>query len=338
MRIGLSATQRPLEEVARYLGGLCLDAGGNLTPRPVTIVDAGQRKDLDLRVVSPVEQFGSPLAPRGRGAGGEGERQPPHPRPLSPEGRGEEDREQFGPLPEKSVWPSIYRLLGDEIRKHRSTIVFTNNRRTVERITSFLNEEQEIARAHHGSVALEVRQQIEAALKEGRLPAVVATASLELGIDMGAVDLVVQVESPGNVARALQRVGRAGHLVGQSSKGRLIPKTSADLLEQAVLAREMVAGRVEELRVPGNCLDVLAQQLVALAAREDWSISDLYLLVRRAYPFQKLSPQAFEATLEMITGRYRFAPPEETGEDHGPPIRPGTLEALLPPGQLGPRP
>ena len=225
VRIGLSATQRPLEEVARYLGGSDLDEHGQLTPRPVAIVDAGLRKDLDLHVVNPVEMF--------------------------------------GPLPEKSVWPSIYRLLGDLIREHRSTIVFANNRRTVERITSFLNEEGEIARAHHGSVSLEMRQQTEAALKEGRLPAVVATASLELGIDMGAVDLVCQVESPGNVARALQRVGRAGHLVGQRSKGRLIPKTPADLLEQAVLAREMAAGRVEEIRVPINCLDVLAQQLVA---------------------------------------------------------------------------
>ena len=171
--------------------------------------------------------------------------------------------EQFGPLPEESIWPSIYRLLGEQIRAHRSTIVFANNRRSVERITAFLNDEEDLARAHHGSVALEVRQEIEAALKEGRLPAVVATASLEMGIDMGAVDLVCQVESPGNVARALQRVGRAGHLVGQKSKGRLIPSTPADLLEQAVLAREMAAGRVEEIRVPTNCLDVLAQQLVA---------------------------------------------------------------------------
>jgi len=269
VRIGLSATQRPLEEVARYLGGSEPDDEGNWQPRSVTIVDAGMRKDLDLRVLSPVDQF--------------------------------------GPLPEKSIWPSIYRLLGDEIRQHRSTIVFANNRRAAERITAFLNDDEEIARAHHGSVALEVRQQIETALKEGRLPAVVATASLELGIDMGAVDLVCQVESPGNVARALQRVGRAGHLVGQKSKGRLIPKTQADLLEQAVLAREMVAGRVEEIRVPINCLDVLAQQLVACTAMDDWSVPELFALVRRAYPYRDLSPQAFETTLEMISGRYRFA-------------------------------
>src|SRR5438067_1619306 len=202
--------QAPLEGVAataRYLGGGTFDAGGNLTPRPVTIVDAGVRKDLDLRVVSPVEHF--------------------------------------GPLPEKSIWPSIYRLLDEQIREHRSTLVFANDRRAVERITSFLNEEEELARAHHGSVSLDVRRQIESALKEGRLPAVVATASLELGIDMGAVDLVCQVGSPGNVARALQRVGRAGHLVGATSKGRFVPRTQADLLEQAVLCREMAAGRVE---------------------------------------------------------------------------------------------
>jgi ATP-dependent helicase Lhr and Lhr-like helicase len=289
VRIGLSATQRPLDEVARYLGGCTLNETGQLTPRPVTIVDAGLRKDLDLRVVHPVEMF--------------------------------------GPLPEKSVWPSIYRLLGEHIREHRSTIVFANNRRAAERITAFLNEESdgEIARAHHGSVSLEMRQQTEAALKEGRLPAVVATASLELGIDMGAVDLVCQVESPGNVARALQRVGRAGHLVGQRSKGRLIPKTPADLLEQAVLAREMAAGRVEEIRVPINCLDVLAQQLVAMTAMETWNVPELYALVRRAYPYRDLSPQAFETTLEMISGRYRLSAPEPDGSS-----RPATLEALHP--------
>jgi ATP-dependent Lhr-like helicase len=268
VRIGLSATQRPLDVVARFLGGCEANADGRYVPRPVTIVDAGQRKSLDLRVVSPVARF--------------------------------------GPLPEKSVWPSIYRLLGDEVRKHRSTLIFTNNRRVAERITANLNDPEPIARAHHGSVALEVRQQTEQALKEGRLPAVVATASLELGIDMGAVDLVCQVESPGSVARGLQRVGRAGHLVGQTSKGRLIPKTSADLLEQAVLAREMTLGNVEEIRVPGNCLDVLAQQVVALAAMDVWDVPALFALVRQAYPYRDLSPQAFETVLEMVSGRFRF--------------------------------
>src|SRR5205823_6073896 len=178
----------------------------------------------------------------------------------------------------KSIWPSIYRLLADQVREHRSTIVFANDRRSVERITSFLNEEDDLARAHHGSVSLEARQQTEAALKEGRLPAVVATASLELGIDMGAVDLVCQVASPGSVSRALQRVGRAGHLVGQKSKGRLIPRTPMDLLEQAVLAHEMAAGRVEALRVPTGCLDVLAQPVVAVTAMEPITVPDLFAL------------------------------------------------------------
>jgi ATP-dependent Lhr-like helicase len=286
VRIGLSATQRPLEEVARYLGGQAPDEAGNLQPRPVTIVDAGLRKDLDLGVSSPVDGF--------------------------------------GPLPERSVWPAIYRLLGQLVRDHRSTIIFTNDRRSAERITSFLNEDEEVCRAHHGSVDLDRRHDIEAALKAGRLPAVCATASLELGIDMGAVDLVCQVASPGNVARGLQRVGRAGHLVGQRSKGRFIPRTAADLLEQAVLVREMIAGRVELIRVPINCLDVLAQQVVAMTAMEDLSVPEAFALVRRAYPYRDLSAQAFEATLEMVTGRYRFTE-SATGETAPPP-----LDALQP--------
>ncbi len=307
-RIGLSATQRPLDEVARYLGGLTTGESGQLLPRPVTIIDAGLRKDLDLGILNPVEQF--------------------------------------GPLPEKSVWPSIYRLLSEQIRAHRSTIVFTNDRRSAERITSFLNEDEELARAHHGSVALEVRRDIETALKEGRLPAVCATASLELGIDMGAVDLVCQVASPGNVARALQRVGRAGHIVGQKSKGRFVPRMHSDLLEQAVLIQEMIAGQVEEIRVPTNCLDVLAQQLVALAAMDSWSVPELYDLVRRAYPYRDLTAQAFEATLEMISGRYRFLPeasrererPEEDGIEASGGVSPLsreqlTLRGLTPPAR-----
>lgn len=296
VRIGLSATQRPLEEVARYLGGSEVTNEGQLVPRPVTIVDAGVRKNLDLLVVNPVEHFGA--------------------------------------LPEKTVWPSIYRLLREQIQQHRSTIVFANNRRSVERITVNLNGDvvgddeasphgterpylgtsspTPLARAHHGSVSLEVRQATEQALKEGRLPAVVATASLELGIDMGAVDLVCQVESPGSVARGLQRVGRAGHLVGQRSKGRIIPKMPSDLIEAAAAARAMAAGEVEAIRVPINCLDVLAQQVVALAAMDTWDVPALYGLVRRAYPFRDLSPQAFETVLEMISGRYRWQPEDRS--------------------------
>ncbi|MCI0682392.1 MAG: DEAD/DEAH box helicase [Gemmataceae bacterium] len=304
VRIGLSATQRPLEEVARYLGGLAIGPDGRYAPRPVTIVDAGLRKNLDLKVLSPVDQF--------------------------------------GPLPERSVWPPIYRLLARAIESHRSTIVFANNRRSVERITAMVNEELgeapcgELAegelpvRAHHGSVSLEVRQQTEQALKEGRLRAVVATASLELGIDMGAVDLVCQVESPGSVARALQRVGRAGHLVGQESKGRLIPKTLPDLVNQAVLAAEMAAGRVEPLTVPRNCLDVLAQQIVAMVAMDEWRVEDLYRLLRQAYPYRDLTPQALESVLEMISGRFRFRPVahDDAGPSRGAPA--STMTALQP--------
>ena len=275
VRIGLSATQRPLEEVAKYLGGV---------GRDVTVIDAGQRKQLDLQVVCPVEQFGW--------------------------------------QPERSVWPSIHRLLLEQIRQHRSTIIFANNRRQVERIANDLNEllaeapataeetqqaEPLLVRPHHGSLSLEVRRQTEQALKEGRLAAVVATASLELGIDMGHVDLVTQVESPGQIARGLQRVGRAGHLVGQTSKGRLIPKTTADLLDQTVLTREMLKGNVETLHVPTNCLDVLAQQVVAMVGVDSWDVPELYGVIRRAYPYRDLTPAAFDSVLEMLSGRF---PPE----------------------------
>ena len=301
VRIGLSATQRPLEEVARYLGGRDLSADGEFVPRPVTIVDAGLRKEMDLQVISPVEQF--------------------------------------GPIPERTIWPSIYRRLADEIRSHTSTIVFAKDRRSVERITAQVNEvfeesqgetedEQTLVRAHHGSVSLEMRQATEAALKEGRLAAVVATASLEMGIDMGAVELVCQVASPGNVSRGLQRVGRAGHLVGQKSIGRMIPRTLGDLLEQAVLAREMLAGHVEECRVPTNCLDVLAQQIVAMVAIETMDVSQLLTLIRQAYPYRDLSPAVLESVLEMITGRFRFRPLAENSDAKSKPGH--TMTAMQP--------
>ncbi len=234
----------------------------------MTIVDAGLRKDLDLRVVSPVEQF--------------------------------------GPLPEKSIWPSIYRLLGDEIRRHRSTIVFANNRRAVERITAFLNEEEEIARAHHGSVALEVRQQIETALKEGGCPRWWRRPRWNWASTWGRS--IWSVRSNRRAASPAPCSASAGPGTSSARRARAgsSPRRRADLLEQAVLAREMAAGRVEEIRVPINCLDVLAQQLVACAAMDDWSVPELYALVRRAYPYRDLSPQAFETTLEMISGRYRF--------------------------------
>jgi len=279
VRIGLSATQRPLDEVARYLGGRRkVEGTQRFEPRPVTVVDAGQRKQLDLEVLVPFE------------------------RP--------------GPYPAGTVWPAIERRLQALIREHRSTIVFTNNRRVAERLTAHLNEHDDnpstpLARAHHGSLSLDERRSTEQLLKEGELSAVVATASLELGIDMGAVDLVCQVESPGSVARGLQRVGRAGHLVGRVSKGRLIAKTASDLLESAALARLMPQGAVETLRVPTSCLDVLAQQVVACVAMDRWDAPALFDLVRCAYPYRDLTPEAFESVLKMVSGRF----PTETFRD-----------------------
>jgi ATP-dependent Lhr-like helicase len=281
VRIGLSATQRPLEEVARFLGGRRKVGPDRFEPRPVSLVDAGLRKALDLEVGLPAN-----------------------------------------PEPGASVWPAIEGRLASLIDEHRSTIVFTNNRRVAERLTARLNEREELTGAveevegeasedpnpavvsHHGSLSLDRRRGVEEALKAGRIKAVVATASLELGIDMGAVDLVCQVESPGSVARGLQRVGRAGHLVGARSRGRLLAKTTGDLLESAALARAMTAGEVERLRVPTNCLDVLAQQVVACAAGDRPSVPELFDLVRGAYPYRDLTAAAFEAVLELVSGRY----------------------------------
>jgi ATP-dependent Lhr-like helicase len=265
-RIGLSATQRPLEEIGRFVSG----------GRPIQLVDAGTRKELDLRVVVPLEDMREP---------GEG----------------------------SSIWPSIYPALLELVQEHRSTIVFVNNRRLAERLALRLNElaEKEIARAHHGSLAREQRIEVEELLKKGDVPCLVATSSLELGIDMGAVDLVVQVESPKSVARGLQRVGRAGHRLDEPSKGRIFPKFRADLLESAVVVRRMKEGLIEETRTPRNPLDVLAQQIVAVCAQEEISVDELHDLVRRAWPFRDLSRQQLENVLDMLAGRY---PSEEFAE------------------------
>jgi ATP-dependent Lhr-like helicase len=265
-RIGLSATQRPLDEIGRFVSG----------GREIELVDAGRAKELDLRVVVPVEDMREP---------GEG----------------------------NSIWPSIYPELLRLIEEHRSTIVFVNNRRLAERLALRLNEAagREIARAHHGSLAKEQRVEIEELLKRGAIPALVATSSLELGIDMGAVDLVIQVESPKSVARGLQRIGRAGHRVDEPSKGRIFPKFRADLLEAAVVVGRMRDGAIEETRVPRNPLDVLAQQIVAIAADEEISVDELHELVRRAYPFRDLSRTQLENVLDMLAGRY---PSEEFAE------------------------
>src|SRR5438477_126740 len=263
-RIGLSATQRPLEEIGRFVSGA----------REIELVDAGIAKELDLQVVVPLEDMREP------GTGSEG--------------------------PQNSIWPSIYPELLRLVQEHRSTILFVNNRRLAERLALRLNElaEKEIARAHHGSLAREQRVEIEELLKAGEIPCLVATSSLELGIDMGAVDLVLQVESPKSVARGLQRIGRAGHELGAVSKGRIFPKFRADLLESAVVARAMRAGEIEETKIPRNPLDVLAQQIVAISAVAEIASEELYELVTSAYPFASLSRTQFDNVLDMLAGRY----------------------------------
>ena len=250
-RIGLSATQRPLEEIGRFVSG----------DRPIQLVDAGTRKELDLEVVVPVEDL--------RELGSSRELAQPVVNDDVEMASGYESTA-------RSIWPSIYPAILELVQQHRSTIVFVNNRRLAERLALRLNElaEEEIARAHHGSLAREQRVLIEEDLKAGRIPCLVATSSLELGIDMGAVDLVIQVESPKSVARGLQRVGRAGHELGSTSKGRIFPKFRADLLESAVVARAMRGGEIEETRIPRNPLDVLAQQIVAIVAEEEIEVDD----------------------------------------------------------------
>jgi ATP-dependent Lhr-like helicase len=293
-RIGLSATVRPLDEVARFLGG----------EREAVIVNPPAAKTIELRVVVPVEDMAA----------------------LDTAPKGDDGRASA------SIWPAVESSIVDLIQSHRSTIVFANSRRLAERLTTRLNAiaaeragdqlepadfsaataqsgvgreaPVQIARAHHGSVSREQRAEIEEALKAGRLPAVVATSSLELGIDMGAVDLVIQVESPPSVASGLQRVGRAGHQVGAISRGVLFPKYRGDLLQSAVVAERMRDGKIESMRYPRNPLDVLAQQVVAMCALESWQVDDLAAVVRRAAPFASLPQSAFEAVLDMLSGRY----------------------------------
>jgi ATP-dependent helicase Lhr and Lhr-like helicase len=287
-RIGLSATQRPLSVVAGYLGGRedARDGEGSGAPRPVTIVDAGVRKELDLEVVVPVDDMASlgQVVPVTEATGGSA----------------------AGPEERTSIWPQIHPRILELIRSHRSTIIFVNSRRLAERLAQRLNElaGEELVRAHHGSLAREERVTIEDALKAGRLPALVATSSLELGIDMGAVDLVIQVESPGSVARGLQRIGRAGHQVGEPSRGIIFPKYRGDLLECAVVTRAMRAGEIEPTVVPRSPLDVLAQQIVAAAAERRWPAEELFRLVRRAENYAGLGRDTFEAVLGMLAGQY----------------------------------
>jgi len=281
-RIGLSATQNPLEEVGRFMVG---------PHRQCRVVDTGVRKELDLEIQVPVESMVEPDA----GMGGDRV-------DLDPLAGGEATR--------RSIWPAIYPELLELIRRHKSTIMFVNNRRSAERIALRLNEMagEELARSHHGSLAREERTVVEEMLKAGELPCLVATSSLELGIDMGAVDLVIQVESPKSVARGLQRIGRAGHSVGDVSRGRIFPKFRSDLLECAVVARRMREAQIETTVVPRNPLDVLAQQVVAIAAaageEEPVAVDDLYALITRTHSYAELSRAAFENVLDMLDGIY----------------------------------
>ncbi|MFC4021769.1 ATP-dependent helicase [Micromonospora sp. GCM10011542] len=323
-RIGLSATVRPIDACARFLGGA----------RPVDVVQPATPKTIEVSVQVPVEDM---------------TRLDEHEQPP--------EDDLGGPGPRRaSIWPAVEERVFQLIGAHRSTIVFTNSRRSAERLCARLNElaaeeaagvpegspaddgaaggaqrwggpagpgrgnrppaevmaqsgaatgaAPVIARAHHGSVSREERKHIEEALKSGQLPAVVATSSLELGIDMGAVDLVVQIEAPPSVAAGLQRVGRAGHQVGAVSRGVVFPKHRGDLLSCAVVAERMTEGAIEELHYPRNPLDVLAQQIVAMVALEPWPVGDLAVLVRRAAPFAELPDSALHAVLDMLSGRY----------------------------------
>ncbi|MGI8727616.1 MAG: DEAD/DEAH box helicase, partial [Solirubrobacterales bacterium] len=359
-RIGLSATQRPLERIAKFLVG---------PGRECEIVDAGVRKQMDLQIVVPVEDMADPGAPAynpnspgmggadgplelpandpalaqptggeeldvqdGLGAGGSGEGSPS---PRNAGVAGEGDTPLTGPAPEtlpgpmpgdsptsNSIWPAIYPELLRLVREHTSTIIFVNNRRGAERMAKRLNEmvatEQaaadpegdapfvEIARAHHDSLAHEERTVVEEMLKSGSLPCLVATSSLELGIDMGAVNLVIQIESPKSVARGMQRVGRAGHELGAVSKGRIFPKFRSDLLECAVVAKRMRTGEIEETVIPRNPLDVLAQHLVSICADPEIEIEvdEIERIVRSAEPYEELSREQLENVLDMLDGRY----------------------------------
>jgi ATP-dependent Lhr-like helicase len=317
-RIGLSATQRPLDEVARFLGGaearktakrkvarprtrtakravLATDeveaelhdefAGDDkpATYRPVTIVNAAEKKQLALRIEVPVEDMAR-LA-----------------KPIEiPSGPAAQ-----GPV-RASIWASIHPRLLELIQQHRSTLIFVNSRRLAERLAGALNElaGEPLVRSHHGSIARAQRSEIEDLLKAGLIRALVATSSLELGIDMGAIDLVVQIEAPPSVASGMQRIGRAGHQAGAISSGIIFPKFRGDLVACAAVARAMHDGQVESTRYPRNPLDVVAQQVVAMAGLETWSVDDLFALVRRAAPYADLSRRMFDGVLDMLSGRY----------------------------------
>ncbi len=262
-RIGLSATQRPLAEVARFLGG-----GPETAPRPVTLVQAGAAKALDVEVVTPVADFTA--------------------------------------LPDDSVWPELLPRVLELIRAHRSTLVFVSMRAQAERIARQLNElaGEPLVQVHHGSLSQGIRRQVEHALRDGAVRAIVATGTLELGIDVGAVDLVVQLQSPGEVARGLQRVGRAGHQLDAVSRGRIFATFREDLVACTVIAQQMRQGWVEAVHIPEGPLDVLAQHVAAAAALEPWRGEDLRQVLRGAWPYRHLSREAFESVLRMLAGQF----------------------------------
>ena len=286
-RIGLSATVRPIEAIASFLGG----------SRPVTVVNPPSEKTVEINVVVPVEDMSELGAPQ-----------------QEFEGSAAADPRR------NSIWPHVEEQIIDLVSQHQTSIVFANSRRLAERLTGRLNEmwhersldsqdaesapRADIARAHHGSVSKEQRAIIEDDLKSGRLKAVVATSSLELGIDMGAVDLVIQVESPPSVASGMQRIGRAGHQVGGISKGVVFPKFRGDLVQSALVAERMQAGKIEAVSIPRNPLDVLAQHLVSMTAMDTWDVGAALELIQRAAPFTSLPPAAFDAVLDMLSGRY----------------------------------
>jgi ATP-dependent helicase Lhr and Lhr-like helicase len=316
-RIGLSATQRPLDEVARFLGGAAPGAkpraraprhrakpdraarasttveaelrdeltspGETIAYRPVTIVNAAEKKQLSLRIEVPVEDMAR----------------------LTTEVKEPDRGASSGPV-RPSIWTSVHPRLLELIRAHRSTLLFVNNRRLAERLASALNDlaGERLVRSHHGSMARDARSEVEELLKAGGIRALVATSSLELGIDMGAIDLVVQIEAPPSVASGLQRIGRAGHQAGAVSEGIVFPKFRGDLIACAAVTRAMHDGQVETTRYPRNPLDVLAQQIVAMAAMDSWNVDEMFSRVRQAAPFAELSRRAFEGVLDMLSGRY----------------------------------
>lgn len=265
-RIGLSATQRPLEEVARFLGG-CEERNGAQSFRPVTIVDCGLTKEMQINIESPVADLAN--------VGG-------------------------------SIWPAVAPLVLRHIEASKTTLVFVNNRAQAEKIAARVNKlaDTEIALPYHGSLARERRLVLEERLKAGSLRALVTTSSLELGIDIGSVDLVIQLQSPKRVASALQRIGRAGHTLGVASRGVLVPTFRDDAVEIAAIVAAMRAGDVEPTHVVQNALDVLAQVVVAAVSVDEWVTADLHQLVRRAYSYHQLSRSAFDEVLEMLSGKY----------------------------------